>query len=164
MERRRKKEKLLQHKKWKDTKYQKKYQYPLTISSLYIKAANNVSRVVVFILFFLLVDFYGHCLIQIKMMMMTNCTRITGERFEAIDSVWIRRVCVSHRTHFLDVGSFVDGTAQPRLPCRIVLDVDAFAIASSLLGPLLYVRRPQSTKPHRYRLLISTILTKIIQH
>ena len=57
--------------------------------------------------------------------------------FEAIDSIWISRVCASHIEHFLDIRRFVDGAAQTRFPLRVIFVVDTFSISASLLGPLL---------------------------
>lgn len=61
----------------------------------------------------------------------------TWRKSEAIHSIRIRRIGASHRGYLFDVGSFVEGAAQPRFPRWIIYGVDAFAIASRLLGPLL---------------------------
>jgi len=53
--------------------------------------------------------------------------------------MWIGRVRVSHGAHLLNIGGFVDGTAQARFPRRIILFSDAFLVATRLFGPLLYI-------------------------
>jgi len=61
-------------------------------------------------------------------------------RFEAIGAIWIGRVGASHMDDFLDVRSFVEGAAQPRFPQWVIFKVDALAITSCLLRPLLHLQ------------------------